>query len=232
MQLTTVQVPGLRALTFDALGTLVRLEPPGPHLRAQLAERFGLQLAPEQAQRAIAAEIAYYRAHLQEGRDADAVLDLRTRCAEELRAALPPAAELIPPDQLASALLASLRFSAYPDSHDALRAARARGLRIVVVSNWDVSLHALLARLSLAPLLHGAVTSAEVGVGKPAREIFERALELAGEVEPAAALHVGDDVQADYEGARAAGLRALLLARDGASVPPGIDAIPDLRALP
>ena len=55
-----------------------------------------------------------------------------------------------------------------------------RGIRLVVVSNWDVSLHERLAETGLAPLLDGAVASAELGAAKPDPAIFARGLELAG----------------------------------------------------
>ena len=58
------------------------------------------------------------------------------------------------------------------------------------------------------------VASAEVGSAKPDARIFQIALEIAG-VPPHAAWHVGDTPEADVEGARAAGLRPLLIARDG-----------------
>jgi putative hydrolase of the HAD superfamily len=108
--------------------------------------------------------------------------------------------------------LASLRFFAYPDSAPALLALRERGLRLVVVSNWDWSLHERLAETGLTPLLDGAVASAEVGSAKPDPAIFERALEIAGTRD---AWHVGDTPEADVEGARAAGLRPILIAREG-----------------
>lgn len=227
----------LRLLTLDALGTVVALAPPAPVLARTLGERFGIRVDNNQAQGAIAAEIAYYREHLDEGRDASSLLALRERCAEVLRQALceldrrhAAVLKLVPRDDLLDALLASLRFSAYPDAVEALRAARAGGLRTMVVSNWDISLAGVLEDLGLGALLDGVLTSAQAGARKPAPEIFHQALRLAGEVSPDQALHVGDDLQADYEGARAAGLRALLLARDGPP-PPGIDSIPDLAAI-
>ena len=64
-----------------------------PHrrLRAELAERLGIAVSERQAAQAIAAEIRYYRAHLDEGRDRASLEELRGRCAEALRAALPAA---------------------------------------------------------------------------------------------------------------------------------------------
>jgi putative hydrolase of the HAD superfamily len=117
-----------------------------------------------------------------------------------------------------------------------LRAARERGLTLVVVSNWDVSLHDVLDAIGLAPLLDGVLTSAEVGSAKPAPAIFARALELAG-VGPGEALHVGDSVEHDVAGAHAAGIEPLLLVRDGAAPAPpplplaGVRTIASLRPL-
>jgi putative hydrolase of the HAD superfamily len=91
---------------------------------------------------------------------------------------------------------------------------RAAGLRLVVVSNWDVSLHDRLAETGIAERVDGAVASAEVGAAKPASEIFARALVLAG-VPADEALHVGDSPDEDVGGARAAGIEPVLLVREG-----------------
>ena len=193
----------IQAVLLDALGTLVHFEPPAPLLRAALRERHGIEVSEEAAEAAVRAEIAYYRAHLDEGRDADSVADLRRRAAEVMRPALGVGA---PTGVLTDALLAALRFHAYPDAAPALRALRELGLRLVVVSNWDHSLHERLEETGLAPLVDGAVASAEVGSPKPARAIFDRALELAG-APAGAALHAGDSPEADAAGALAAGLQ-------------------------
>jgi len=222
-----------RALLLDAHGTLVELEPPAPALRRVAAERLGVELTPEQAQAAIAAEIRYYRAHLGEGRDPASVDALRGRCAEELRTALAAEQLLdgIGADVLTEALLASLVFRPYPDAVPALRAARARGIRVVVASNWDASLRDTLGALGFGDCLDGVVTSAEVGAPKPARAVFERALELAGGVSPDRALHVGDSLEEDIAGARAAGIPAVLVARDGRQAPAGVRSVRSLEEL-
>jgi putative hydrolase of the HAD superfamily len=102
----------------------------------------------------------------------------------------------------------------YDDVPEALAALRARGLKLVIVSNWDASLPRLLDALELTPHFDAVVVSSLVGASKPSREIFEAALKQAG-VLPEEALHVGDSLRDDYHGARAAGLRALLLDRKG-----------------
>jgi putative hydrolase of the HAD superfamily len=216
-------------ILLDALGTLVSLEPPAPRLRNELAERFGLVVTEEQAASAIAAEIAYYRNHLDEGRDPASLASLRGRCAEVLRSALPGAPE-IEPDEMVQALLASLRFRAFPEVRRALHAARARGQRLAVVSNWDVSLHGVLRTLDLDKPLDAILTSAEVGARKPAPLMFVRALELVG-ADAAQAIHVGDSVEDDVAGARAAGIEPVLVCRDGADPVPDVPTISSLSEL-
>jgi putative hydrolase of the HAD superfamily len=222
-----------RAILLDALGTLLTFEPPAPHLRAELRSRLGVDVGGRPAAAAIRAEIAYYRAHLHEGRDAAAVDDLRRRCAEAMRPALPEPAAGAPGAVLEAALLAALRFRAYSDAAPALRELRAAGLRLVVLSNWDASLHERLAETGLAPLVDGALASAELGAAKPAPAAFAAALAVAG-AHARDAWHVGDSVEADVQGARAAGLRAVLIARDGApeAAPAGVPVIASLSELP
>jgi putative hydrolase of the HAD superfamily len=82
------------------------------------------------------------------------------------------------------------------------------------VSNWDVSLPEVLARCGLEGALDGIVTSAEVGSRKPDPAIFTPALRLAG-CSAAEAVYVGDTPAEDVEGARAAGIPALLIDRGG-----------------
>jgi putative hydrolase of the HAD superfamily len=216
------------------MGTLLTFRPPAPLLRAELRERLGVDVGAEAARAAILAEIAYYRAHLDEGRDPVALAELRERCAEAMRPALPRAAADAPGELLTAALLASLRFEAYPDAAPALRALRTAGVRLVVISNWDASLHERLAETGLAPLVDGALASAEVGVAKPHPAIFAAALALAG-AEAGDAWHVGDSVEADVVGAQASGLAPLLVARGGAApdgVPSGVTVVRTLAELP
>jgi putative hydrolase of the HAD superfamily len=218
------------AILLDALGTLVALEPPAPRLRAELSRRFGLEVSEDQAARAIGAEIAYYRAHLDEGRDEGGLRALRRRCAGVLRAELPAGGLELELDPLVDALLASLRFTAFGDVRPALVAARARGQRLVVASKWDVSLHGVLRALGLEPLLDGILTSAGAGARKPAPAIFEQALVLAGTT-PEQAIHVGDSVEEDVAGARAAGIEPVLVRRDGGPTVAGVRTISSLAEL-
>jgi len=198
---------------LDVLGTMVELLPPELALREVLARRHGVALGADTAAAAFAAEIAYYREHHLEGRDEASLADLRARCREVLRAGLAgSAAAELSDDALGAALAESLRFRAYPEVREALAGMRASGQRVVAVSNWDVSLSAVLREVGIADALDGAVCSAEVGAAKPAGAIFEAALALA-QASPAEAVHVGDSPALDVDGALAAGLAAVLVRR-------------------
>ena len=200
-----------RAVLLDVLGTLVELEPPWPHLRRILHDRHGIEVSQQQARDAMLAEMAYYRAHHIEGRDAASLAALRRRCATVLRERL-PAAEGLTIDELTEALLDSLRFVPHADAAPTLARLRAAGLRLAVVSNWDCSLGNVLAELGLAGALDAVIVSASTGAAKPDARIFHAALE-AVRCEPRQAVFVGDSPDVDVEGAQAAGLRALLLDR-------------------
>ena len=211
--------PPPRAVLLDALGTLVELDAPVARLVAALADR-GIAVTPDEAASALRAEIAYYRAHHDAARDEPALEDLRDRCAAVFGAALPPAGATADPRVVRDALLAGLRFRAFDEVPGVLVALRAAGARLVVVSNWDVSLHGVLRDTGLDGLVDAVLTSAEEGVAKPDPELFRLALAVAGGVAPQDALHVGDDLEADVGGARAAGIPAVLVDRDGAFAAP------------
>ena len=219
-----------RCLLLDAMGTLLTFEPPAPRLRAALRAATGTDIGEAAARRAIRAEIAYYREHLHLGGDADGLARLRLEAAEAMRPELPDPASRLESQALVAALLDALRFRAYPEVPSTLRELRRRGFRLVVVSNWDVSLHERLDELGLAPLLDGAVASAELGAAKPDPAIFAHALALAGSA-PELAWHAGDSLEADVAGARAAGITPVLVARHGEPAPPGVAVVSGLDGL-
>jgi putative hydrolase of the HAD superfamily len=222
---------GYEAVLFDALGTLVELEPPWPPLRAALAAH-GIEVDEDEAKAAMLAEMAYYRAHHMEGADQGSLDELRTRCAAVLRDHLPPPAARLSTGELTEALLRALRFRPYPDAAPALGRLRQLGIRTAVVSNWDVSLKGVLAELGLGGLVDRAVVSAEAGVAKPAPAIFEHALRGL-RCSPRRALFVGDSPETDVAGALGAGMRAVLVDRFGQAgdVPVGVERIATLASL-
>ena len=190
-----------RAVLFDALGTLVELEPPWVPLAAVL------QMDEAEVATAVRAEMDFYKEHSHEGKDQASLDALRTRCADILSWELDREVPL-------KTMMDCFRFHAFDDARPALEGLRKSGLRLVCVSNWDISLSEVLQRCGLDDALDGVVTSAESGVRKPDPAIFHAALEIAG-CGAGEALHVGDTVAEDIAGAGAAGIRALHLDRAG-----------------
>lgn len=215
----------VRAVLIDALGTLVELQPPGPRLRERLEELSGVDVGLEAAERGFAAEIGHYVAHHMEGGDRAGLEQLRDDCAAVMHDAL--GVEAIDRAAVRRAMVEALEFEAFADARPALEQLRALGLRLVVASNWDCSLPEWLDGAGIWQLVDGAVSSAAVGEPKPSPAVFRAALEIAG-VEAGEALHVGDSLGNDIEGARAAGIRAVLLDRSGSPAPPGVETVRSL----
>jgi putative hydrolase of the HAD superfamily len=191
-----------RAVFVDALGTLVELEPPWIHLADALGDE-----PDERMIAAVRAEMAYYKAHSHEGTNREALADLRARCAAVLSRELGRQVSV-------ETMMEAIRFRAFDDAPPALAQLRSLGLRLVCVSNWDVSLAEVLERCGLGDALDAVVSSAAAGARKPDPAIFAPALAAAG-CGPAEALHVGDTPEEDGEAAAGAGIRALILNREG-----------------
>ena len=192
------------AVLLDALGTLVELETPWPHLRGA-APRAASCVAEEAARAAMLAEMAYYRAHHDEARDWAGLKDLRGRCAAVVQGARHGAA--------------AGRRRGRPAGGDPLprlsrSARRARGACARPARgwpssrNWDVPLHDVLERTACARWSTPSSSRPSRVAAKPDPAIFRAALERLG-VAPADAIHVGDSVEHDVAGARAAGLEAV-----------------------
>jgi putative hydrolase of the HAD superfamily len=136
----------------------------------------------------------------------------------------------MPLDDLVPIVVDAFRFAAFPEVPRVLDELRARGHALAVVSNWDVSLHEVLERTGLASRFDAVVVSAEIGAAKPDPEPFRRALAALGAA-PGDALHAGDRLDEDVAGARAAGVRAVLVTRAGAGAPDGVEAVGSLDGL-
>ncbi|MDQ2782916.1 MAG: HAD-IA family hydrolase [Actinomycetota bacterium] len=115
--------------------------------------------------------------------------------------------------ELADAMyaLTHLQWDTYTDTLPVLQALRDNGTRIVVLSNVGYDLRPVLRRTGIDGLVDGLVMSYEVGVVKPDRGIFQRALDLLGL--PAAEVLMVGDAWSDDAAAAALGVRTLILPR-------------------
>jgi putative hydrolase of the HAD superfamily len=114
-------------------------------------------------------------------------------------------------------------FELYDDVLPALHALHAGGFRLGLISNTHRSLESFQSHFELDDLVSVAVSSCEHGYNKPHPSIFRTALRLMS-VAPEEAVMVGDSFRHDVEGARAVGMRGILLRRgvvtpDGAALP-------------
>jgi putative hydrolase of the HAD superfamily len=99
----------------------------------------------------------------------------------------------------------------YPEVTDVLEKLRPR-FRLAVVSNFDGRLRFILEHLGISKFFAHVFISSETGADKPNPEIFQRALKFIG-LKPNEVLHVGDDPERDWEAASAAGLSVFRLDR-------------------
>ena len=99
----------------------------------------------------------------------------------------------------------------YPETREVLSALVGR-FRLGVVSNFDGRLRKILPLLGISEFFEDLVISSEVGSEKPSPHIFVEAVRRFG-ILPHEALHVGDEPDADWRGAREAGLQVFELRR-------------------
>ena len=103
----------------------------------------------------------------------------------------------------------------YPDVPETLSMLRSRGLKTGIVSNgFQLDIREVLSRTGLEGMFEVTVGVDDVGEPKPRVKIFHHALELL-KIKPCEAIFVGDDPKADYEGAEAAGMKPILIDREG-----------------
>ena len=121
----------------------------------------------------------------------------------------------------------------YDDAVPVLQHLRNEGFKLAIVSNWDTPLDPLMERLGIADYFDIIVAShdARVKSAKPDPHIFNYTLAAVG-VSAEEAVHVGDTYEADIIGARNAGIRPILIDRDGTQTGKWDETIQSLSELP
>ena len=215
-------------LFFDAGGTLLEPRESVGVVYARAAARQGITVSPEQLLPAI---LAAFQEQKLDGRPQD-----RAWWREIVARTFAPLGTPRDPDALFEDLYTHFQapdsWRLFPRAKETIETLQRRGYRTGLISNWDDRLPGLLRDVGLAPLLDPTVISYRVGAEKPAPKIFEVALEEAG-VAPEEALMIGDDLEADVEGATRLGLEAIHVRRRGerANGVPVIDRLVDLLDL-
>jgi putative hydrolase of the HAD superfamily len=99
----------------------------------------------------------------------------------------------------------------FPETHEVI-STLANRFRLGVLSNFDSRLHTILGHLGLAHFFEHVVVSSEVGAEKPSPRMFAEAVDRF-DVRAAEVLHAGDELEADWQGAGAAGLQVFEVRR-------------------
>jgi putative hydrolase of the HAD superfamily len=222
----------VRLVLFDVGATLVDPHPSARELILRVFRTHGLAFeetdlarAEPTAWQAVAGLMPFQRYGLEESR---AFWDA---FYEALLAALGQADDLALRSELYAEFQRLENWRLYPDVVPVLKELRAMRYRLGVVSNWEEWLEDLLLSLEVHRLFDVIVASGPFGRAKPHPSIFTKALELAG-LAASEAVHVGDSPRDDVQGARAAGIRPILIDRRDRHSALEVERITSLAELP
>jgi putative hydrolase of the HAD superfamily len=217
----------LKAVLLDVDFTLSRPGPElGPDAYRRVGETHGLSLDPARYEAARIAAFADLRMHPELAHDEEIWIAFTEDIVRGMGGAADGARACAV--EIVRRWEVHANFDLYDDAVPALEALRAHGLRIGLISNGQRDLEAFARHHELD--VDVAVGSKSHGRTKPHASIFETALASLG-VSPRETVMVGDSYADDIEGARALGMRAILLDRDGIYLDEP-DHISDLGALP
>lgn len=225
----------IKAVTFDAGGTLLFPSPSVAETFAEEARAFGYCFDDNEVERHIPAcwEL-YFREYERDGdfwcthEGCKGIWYLQYALLCDLLGVEEHKAEVV--DAVYQAFLRGHHWAVFADAVPALEALRARGLRLAVISNWDADLMNILDDLRLSRFFEVRVPSGAVGLRKPHRAIFDYTLRKLG-LEASEVLHVGDMDDADGFGPLDAGFHPLIIERHGRAHDGKLPVIDDLRQI-
>jgi putative hydrolase of the HAD superfamily len=217
----------VKAVFFDAAGTLFEAREPVGHTYARIARKHGL--AADDAQVSAGFRRAFSSTPglaFGPGRDAEEIRRLEREWWYGLvRRSFEGLGEFDSFDAFFEELFAYLgdpaSWEPLPEAHSVLQSLKDAKLKLGIISNFDARLLRILEGLELRPFFETVTISSEAGYAKPAPQIFATALSDLG-VTSAEAIHIGDSEQMDIRGAQDAGLRAILI-DTGSTGAPAVD---------
>jgi putative hydrolase of the HAD superfamily len=206
----------LKAVLFDAAGTLFRVRGSVGHVYATVAARHGVSVAPQDIGPRFHAAFQQMPPLAFPDAPQDKLPQREYAWWTQVVATAFGGEHFADFDaffrELFEYFADAAAWEVFPDVRPTLAALKARGLRLGLVSNFDGRLVSICNGLGIAGDFEVLVMSGRVGAAKPDPRIFEFALARLG-VDAAETVHVGDSEREDVEGARAAGLRAILIQR-------------------
>jgi putative hydrolase of the HAD superfamily len=209
--------PHVRAVFFDAVGTLIHPAVPAPRKYADAAARAGLTLTEGEVR---ARFVAVFRDEEKRDREASWVTSEEREVARWRHVVARTLAGAADPDALFRELYDHYAepeaWAVDPVATRVFAELRGRGLVLGLASNYDRRLEAVVdGHAELRGLLPNVVISSRVGHRKPGGAFFAAVLGTVNGLSPDEIAFVGDDVENDYAGATAAGMLAILLDPQG-----------------
>ena len=217
--MTARTISGLRAVTFDAAGTLIGVRDPVGATYARLARAHGIELSASALGQTFRAALAAAPPleGSAPGRETERTWWRNVVRSTVERAGWAPEADAAAFDAFFAAVFEHFArpgaWQPLPDVEAVLGALGRRGVKRGIVSNFDSRLGAILAGLGLDHSFDAVVLSVDAGAAKPKPAIFARALEALGGLEPGRCAHVGDSLADDAIAAAHAGLHGFWLDR-------------------
>jgi len=226
----------IKAIFFDAAGTLIKPARRVGETYAVLAQKYGVE--PSAAEITERFGLCFHSAPplAFPGTPAARIEDLERAWWKELvRRVFEPCDGFQRFDDYFAELFAYFAqpdaWVLYPEVAETLSVLERRGLVLSVISNFDSRLIGILEGLGAAHWFEHIFVSSRVGYAKPDRQIFQTALERHS-LEAGDALHVGDSEEKDLLGANRAGLKGVLVERNGAGNSNLSPRITSLRSIP
>jgi putative hydrolase of the HAD superfamily len=201
----------LRAVLFDVDFTLARPGPElGPEGYVRAGRRHGLRLDPGRYEAARAAAFVHLRHHPELVHDDEIWFRFTEAIVREMGGDADSAYACAV--EITRGWERHDNFDLYEDVLPTVGALRAAGLRVGLVSNSARDVREFARHHGLE--VDAGISSFHHGRTKPHASIFRAVLDLLG-AEPREAAMVGDTIADDIDGARALGMRAILLDREG-----------------
>ncbi len=200
----------IKAVAFDAVGTLIYATPSVSSAYCDLLRECGVIVDANRVRSVLAARLK------------ERIDDANLQTNEELERTFwfELIAELVDDsgllqtafDRLFAHFAIAANWCCFDDVASNLERLRSQGLKLLLASNFDHRLHSVKSGLRGLELISDVIVSSEVGWRKPAGQFFEHVCRIAG-CEPDEILFVGDDLAADVEGSRRAGMKPVWIDR-------------------
>ena len=226
----------IKAVYFDAAGTLFRVRGTVGEIYWRLAQSYGLQATPEAIEQAFQEQFTNAPALAFPNKTAEEVLAMERRWWEKLMRLVFQEIGMFPKfndyfNDVYEVFKGTEAWELYPETLDTLKKLKSEGRYVGVISNFDSRIHDVCRALNISPHLDSITISSRAGWAKPSPEIFSHTLKAHG-FDLHQAVYIGDELGDDIEGALAAGLKPIFIDRSSREqAPSGVAKIQKLDEL-